>query len=160
MTWKKYQNQKDNKMAGLNRIILIGNVGQEPEISQSNAGKAIAKLSLATSDGMKDQSGNVKTEWHRIVAFGKTAEIIQNYVKKGSSVSIEGSISYGKYENKEGATVYTTDIICNRLVLLDKRESAPQQQNNAPQQQQRQPQQQSFQQFDASGTVDPADLPF
>lgn len=123
-------------MAGLNKVILIGNLGKEPEITTSGSGMQIAKFSIATSDGMKDkQSGEVKTEWHRCIAFGKTAEIIGNYVKKGSTISIEGSISYGKYENKEGVTVYTTDILCNRVVLLDKREGNNNQQAQQPKQQ-------------------------
>lgn len=105
-------------MAGMNRVILIGNVGQEPEITNTNNGKTIAKFSLATSDGMKDQSGNVKTEWHKVVCFGNTAEMVNKYVNKGDQLSIEGSISYGKYENKEGVTVYTTDIICNRVIFI------------------------------------------
>jgi len=136
----------------MNRVILIGNIGQDPEITQSNAGKPIAKLSLATSDGMPDQQGNKKTEWHKIVAFGKTAEAIQNYTKKGSTICVEGSISYGKYENKEGVTVYTTDIICNRMTLLDKRE------NNQPQQQR--PQQQAPKQFHVGGDLEENSLPF
>ena len=119
-------------MAGLNKVILIGNLGQDPEINTTNNGKQIAKFTIATSDGMKDQDGNTKTEWHRIVAFGKTAEVIGNYVKKGSMVSVEGSISYGKYENREGATVYTTDIICSRVVLLDKKESGGNRNNQQP----------------------------
>ena len=141
-------------MAGMNKVILIGNLGQDPEISQSQAGKQITKFSIATSDGMKDQSGNIKTEWHRCIAFGKTAEIIGNYVKKGSTISIEGSISYGKYDNKDGVTVYTTDIICNRVVLLDKKDNNQGQQ--APQQNQQRPQQFNVQQ----GNLSESNLPF
>lgn len=140
-------------MAGLNKVILIGNLGKEPEITTSSSGMQIAKFSIATSDGMKDkQSGEVKTEWHRCIAFGKTAEIIGNYVKKGSTISIEGSISYGKYENKEGVTVYTTDILCNRVVLLDKREGN----NNQHAQQQKQ----KPQPFKVESDLKQDDLPF
>jgi len=117
-------------MAGLNRVTLIGNLGQDPEISHANSGLAIAKFSLATSDARPDQDGNVKTEWHRVVAFGKTAEYIENWIKKGATVCVEGRISYGKYENKEGQTVYTTDIICNNMINLTKRENSDYQNNN------------------------------
>ncbi len=144
-------------MAGLNKVILIGNVGQDPEVTQSASGMMIAKLSLATSDGMKDKNtGEVKTEWHRIVAFNKTAEIIEKYVKKGSTISIDGSIQYGKYDNKEGVTVYTTDILCNRLVLLDKREGNGQQ----SQQNYQRPQQPQPQQFNANQSFSQSDLGF
>jgi single-strand DNA-binding protein len=140
-------------MAGLNKVILIGNLGQEPEITTAQSGNQIAKFSIATSDGMRDkQTNEVKTEWHRCVAFGKTAEIIGNYVKKGSTISIEGSIQYGKYDNKDGATVYTTDIICNRVVLLDKRENNQGQQGNQ--------QQQRSQQFNTQQQGDLDSLPF
>ena len=117
-------------MSGLNRVTLIGNLGQDPEITQSNGGMTIAKLSIATSDGIKDNDGNVKTEWHRVVAFSKTAEYIEKYVKKGSTVCVEGRIQYGKYENKDGVTVYTTDIMCSNLVNLTKRDENQQQGNN------------------------------
>lgn len=141
-------------MAGLNKVILIGNLGKEPEIIDTNGGMKIAKFSIATSDGMRDkQTNEVKTEWHRCIAFGKTAEIIEKYVKKGSTISVEGSISYGKYDNKDGVTVYTTDILCNRLVLLDKKDSGV---NNNYQQQA--PQQK--QQFNTTGEFDESQLPF
>jgi len=109
-------------MSGLNRVTLVGNLGKDPEISHGASGIAIAKFSVATSDARPDQQGNVKTEWHRVVAFGKTAEFIQNYIKKGAMVCVEGRIEYGKYENKEGQTVYTTDIVCNNFVNLTKKD--------------------------------------
>ncbi len=111
-------------MAGLNRVTLIGNLGQDPEITHANNGMAIAKFSVATSDARPDANGVVKTEWHRVVAFGKTAEYVQNYIKKGATVCVEGRIQYGKYENKDGVTVYTTDIVCNNFVNLTKREGS------------------------------------
>ena len=134
-------------MAGLNRVILIGNLGKDPEIVNTNNGKTIAKFSLATSDGMKDQDGSVKTEWHRVVAFGKTAEVIEKYVKKGSQLSVEGSLSYGSYENKDGVTMYTTDIICRNIVFLGKNDNSNQS-KPAPQK------------FDAAPEMDQSELPF
>ncbi len=126
-------------MAGLNRVMLIGNLGQDPEISATANGMVIAKFSLATSDGRADTNGEIKTEWHRIVVFGKQAEYVQRYVAKGSTVCVEGRIQYGKYTNKDGVTVYTTDILCSNLINLTKRENngaqaPPQQQqyNQAP----------------------------
>ncbi|MCP4988657.1 MAG: single-stranded DNA-binding protein [Colwellia sp.] len=140
-------------MAGLNRVMLIGNLGKDPEITHSKNGNAIAKFSLATSDGMKDQNGEVKTEWHRIVAFGKTAEVIEKYVKKGSQLSVEGSLSYGSYENKDGVTIYTTDIICRNIVFLGGKNDN--QQSNQGQQQRPAPQK-----IDASQEMDDSQLPF
>jgi single-strand DNA-binding protein len=149
-------------MAGLNKVTLIGNLGQDAQISASNNGMKIAKFSVATSDGKKDSDGNVKTEWHRVVAFGKTAEYIQNYITKGSTVCIEGRIQYGKYDNKDDVTVYTTDIICNNLVNLTKRESTnqsetPHQQSTPQPEQQRAPKQQSF---NIGNDITDDDLPF
>ena len=114
-------------MAGLNSVTLIGNLGQDAEISNGASGIAIAKFSVATSDARPDQNGNTKTEWHRVVAFGKTAEYIQKYIKKGATVCVEGRIQYGKYDNREGQTIYTTDIVCNNLINLTKKENS---QNN------------------------------
>lgn len=147
-------------MSGLNKCTLIGNLGQDPQISASNAGMTIAKFSLATSDGRPDADGNTKTEWHRVVVFGKTAEYVQNYITKGSTVCIEGRIQYGKYDNKDGVTVYTTDIICNNLVNLTKRE--PNSQTEAPQQQSTPPQQNTPKQqsFNIESDLTDDDLPF
>lgn len=117
-------------MAGLNRVMLIGNLGQDVETSSSSNGTLIAKFTVATSDGRPDQSGNVKTEWHRCVAFGKTAEYMQKYISKGSTVCVEGRIQYGKYNNKDGVTVYTTDIVCNSVINLTKRENNNQSNNS------------------------------
>ncbi len=136
-------------MAGMNRVILIGNIGKEPEITHGNSGITIAKFSIATSDGAKDQNGAVKTQWHRVVAFGKTAEVIEKYVKKGSQLSVEGSLSYGSYENKDGVTMYTTDIICRNIVFLGGKN------DNNQGQQRPQPQK-----FNAAPEMDESQLPF
>ena len=127
-------------MAGMNKVILIGNLGKSPEITTTNSGMQIAKFSIATSDGRPGNDGTVKTEWHNITSFGKTAEYIGKYIKKGATVCVEGRIQYGKYENKEGNTVYTTDIMCNNFVNLTKKESTGNQSYEQPKQRQ-QPQQ-------------------
>lgn len=117
-------------MAGLNKVTLIGNIGQDPEITTAGSGTQIAKFSVATSDGIKAPGEDFpKTEWHRIVAFGKTAELIGKFFKKGSQICIEGRIQYGKYDNKDGVTIYTTDIIANQIVFIDKKEDTGQQQS-------------------------------
>ena len=165
-------------MAGLNKVTLIGNLGQDPEVTHAQNGMAIAKFSVATSDARPDAQGNVKTEWHRVVAFAKTAEYMEKYIKKGATVCVEGRLQYGKYDNKDGVTVYTTDIICNNLINLTKREGGYQnegqyqQQNNyqqtggyqqqAPQQQAAPaPQQQSAPaSFNVESDLTDDDLPF
>jgi len=106
----------------MNSVQLLGRVGKDPEMRFAQSGTAVAKLSLATSKKIKDED---QTQWHRLVAFGKTAEIIEKYVKKGNQLCIEGEISYGDYE-KDGHKVYTTDIIVNRFHFVgDKKKEQP-----------------------------------
>lgn len=95
----------------VNKIILIGNVGNDPELNYTGSGTAVAKFSLATTEKWKDQSGEKKekTNWHRCVVFGKRAEVIGEYVRKGSQLYIEGSMEYGSYD-KDGVTMYTADV--------------------------------------------------
>jgi single-strand DNA-binding protein len=106
-------------MAGVNKAILVGNLGSDPELRYTAGGTAVAKFSLATSrkytgkDGQKQE----KTEWHRITAWGKLAEICGQYLSKGKQVYIEGRIEYGSYE-KEGVKHYTTDIIAENMNML------------------------------------------
>ena len=97
---------------GVNKVILIGNLGQDPEVRFLPSGGAVANLSLATSESWKDKQGQVqeKTEWHRIGIFGKLAEIAGEYLKKGSSVYVEGKLQTRKWTNKEGNDQYTTEI--------------------------------------------------
>ena len=104
----------------VNKCTILGNVGKDPEVITPN-GTTIAKFSVATSETFKDKAGEKKTEtqWHNVVAFGKLAEIIGNYVKKGSKIYIEGKIKYGSYEDKEGNKKYTTDIIASQMTMLD-----------------------------------------
>ena len=98
---------------GVNKVILIGNLGKDPEVRYTQAGKAITSLTLATSESWKDQSGQEqqKTEWHKVSIFGKLAEIAGEYLKKGSQVYIEGKLQTSKWQNKEGQDQYTTEIV-------------------------------------------------
>lgn len=106
---------------GVNKVILLGNVGKDPEIRATGGGMQVAKFTLATTEKTKDQSGNWndKTEWHNLVAFGRTAEIVRDYVKKGSQLYIEGKISTSSWDDKEsGQKKYRTEILVNDLQLL------------------------------------------
>ncbi len=104
---------------GINKVILVGNLGNDPEVKYTAGGMAICTLSLATTSVRKDKEGQQveKTEWHRVKLFGKTGEIAGEYLKKGRQVYIEGRIEYGMYE-KEGVKHYTTDIIGDDMQML------------------------------------------
>lgn len=109
----------------VNKVILLGNVGKDPEIRSTPGGTMVANLTLATSDRQKDAQGNYqdRTEWHNLVAFTRTAEIIRDYVKKGSKLYIEGKIQTRSWDDKEsGQKRYRTEIIVNDLSLLSGRE--------------------------------------
>jgi single-strand DNA-binding protein len=109
----------------VNKVILLGNVGKDPEIRSTPSGTIVANFILATSDRQKDQQGNWqdRTEWHNLVAFTRTAEIIRDYVKKGSKLYIEGKIQTRSWDDKEsGQKKYRTEIIVNELALLSGRE--------------------------------------
>ena len=109
----------------VNKVILIGNVGKDPEIRSSANGVAVANLTLATSDRFQDAQGNWqdRTEWHTLVAFKRTAEIVRDYVTKGSKLYIEGKLQTRSWEDKETSVKkYRTEIIVNDLVLLSSRE--------------------------------------
>ena len=101
----------------MNRWIGFGNVGKDPEVRTLESGKEVAKFSLATNKSYTNQQGEkiTETSWHNIILWGKLAELAKKYVKKGNSLIIEGEISYRSYENKEGVTIYTTDIVGNAL---------------------------------------------
>jgi single-strand DNA-binding protein len=104
---------------GINTVILVGNLGNDPEIKYTQGGMAIATLSVATTSVRKDKDGQQieKTEWHRVKLFGKLGEIAGEYLKKGRQVYIEGRIEYGSYE-KDGVKQYTTDIIADEMQML------------------------------------------
>ena len=110
-------------MASVNKVILIGNVGRDPETRYMPSGDAMVNLSLATTDTWKDKNGEKqeKTEWHRIVIFGKTAEIAGQYLRKGSQVYIEGRLQTRKWTDKEGQERYTTEIVADRMQMLGSR---------------------------------------
>ena len=99
----------------VNRATLIGRVGQDPLVRYTGDGMAIANVSLATSQKVKSQE---ETQWHRLVFFWKLAEIVAEWVKKGSQIYVEGSIKYGKYTDKEGQEKNTVDIVCNAMTML------------------------------------------
>src|SRR5690554_2777014 len=139
---------------GVNKVILIGNVGGDPEVRYMPNGNAVANVTLATSDSWKDkQTGQQqeRTEWHRVVFFGRLAEIVGEYVRKGSKLYIEGRLQTREWE-KDGVKRYTTEIVVDiggQMQLLDGRPQGgegmaprPQQSRPAPQRQAQQPQQQ------------------
>ena len=106
---------------GVNKVLLLGNVGKDPEIRASQGGMTIASFTLATADRQKDQTGNWtdRTEWHNLVAFQRTAEIVRDYVKKGSQIYVEGKIQTRSWDDKEsGQKKYRTEILVNDMSLL------------------------------------------
>jgi single-strand DNA-binding protein len=112
-------------MASVNKCIFIGNLGRDPEIRYMPSGDAMANFSIACTDSFKSKSGEKqeRTEWVRIVMFGKQAEIAGEYLKKGSSVYIEGRMQTRKWTNKEGQDQYTTEIVADRMQMLGGRSS-------------------------------------
>jgi len=102
-------------MSGINLAVLVGRVGDEPTIRQTQTGKRVASLSLATS---RKYNGNETTSWHKLVAWEKTAEIIEKYVTKGSQLAVRGEISYRNYEDNSGTKRYVTEIVIQELTLL------------------------------------------
>ena len=116
---------------GVNKVILVGNLGNDPEMKYMPSCQAATNLSVATSESWKDKTTGEqveKTEWHRVVAFGRLAEIMGEYLKKGSKVYIEGSLQTRKWQDKSGADRYTTEIKAREMQMLDSRSggSAPQ----------------------------------
>ena len=162
---------------GVNKVIIVGNCGQDPETRFMPSGGAVTNLSLATSESWKDKNTGdqqERTEWHRVVFFNRLAEIAGEYVKKGSKLYIEGSLRTRKWQGQDGQDRYTTEIVASEMQMLDSRggqqsgdydqsqgsyqPSAPQaQQQSAPQQQQSAPQQSAPQQ--QGGAFDD-DIPF
>ena len=126
---------------GVNKVILVGNLGKDPEIRYMPSGGAAANITIATSESWKDkQTGEQKerTEWHRVVFFGRLAEIVGEYLKKGSQVYVEGSLRTNKWQDKSGNDRYTTEIIANEMQMLGSRSGGStsyQPDNSAPQSQ-------------------------
>ena len=107
-------------MKGVNKVIIIGTLGQDPEVRYSASGNCIANLSVATNESWTDKEGNKqeKTEWHRCVLFGKVAEIAGQYLKKGSQVYLEGKLQTNKWQDKDGKDRYTTEIHAREMQML------------------------------------------
>ncbi len=111
---------------GVNKVILVGNLGQKPEMRYTATQTAVANLSIATKESWKDKESGEnrdKTEWHRVVFFGNLAEIAERYLDKGSSVYVEGKIQTRKWQDKEGKDRWTTEILGNQLTMLGSRGS-------------------------------------
>ncbi|MCG6887355.1 MAG: single-stranded DNA-binding protein [Proteobacteria bacterium] len=109
---------------GVNKVILIGNLGRDPEVRYSPNGGAVANITVATSESWKDKNTGEqveKTEWHRVVFFRRLAEIAGEYLKKGSKVYIEGKLQTRKWQDKDGGDRYTTEIVANEMQMLDSR---------------------------------------
>ena len=112
---------------GVNKVILVGNLGQKPEIRYTQTNTAVATLSIATSESWKDKDSGEqreKTEWHRVVFFGKLAEIAEQYLDKGSQLYVEGKLQTRKWQDKEGNDRYTTEILGNEMNMLGGRQSS------------------------------------
>jgi single-strand DNA-binding protein len=106
---------------GINKVFLLGNVGREPEIKATAGGQVVANFSLATADRQKDQQGSWvdKTEWHNVIAFGRTAEVVRDHVKKGSQIHVEGKLQTRSWDDKSsGQKKYRTEVFVAELVLL------------------------------------------
>jgi single-strand DNA-binding protein len=110
-------------MASVNKVILIGNLGRDPEVRYMPSGDAMVNINLATTDNWRDKNGEKqeKTEWHRVVMFGKVAEIAGEYLKKGSQAYFEGRLQTRKWTDKEGQDRYTTEIVADRMQMLGSR---------------------------------------
>ena len=104
----------------LNKVMLIGNVGSDPEIRATSSGARVGKLSLATNRQFQDRTGQTqeKTEWHRLTVFGKLADIVEQYVKKGDRLYVEGRLEYSQTQDEQGGTRYWTDIVVTEMVML------------------------------------------
>ena len=130
-------------MASINKVILVGNLGQDPEVKYMPSGGAVTNISIATTDTWKDKATGEKkenTEWHRVVFFNRLAEIVGEYLRKGSQVYIEGNLRTRKWQDQSGADRYSTEIVAREMQMLGSRAggssdfSAPQQSAPAPQQ--------------------------
>ena len=119
---------------GVNKVLIIGNLGSDPEIKYTKAGDPVANLSIATSESWKDKnSGDLqeKVEWLRVVMFSRLAEIAEQYLKKGSKVFVEGKLQTRKWQDQEGKDRYTTEVVAKEMTMLDSR-STSQAQENSP----------------------------
>ena len=146
-------------MASVNKVILVGNLGRDPEVRHLPSGDAVVNISIATTDKWKDkQTGEAKetTEWHKVNFFGKLAEIVGQYLKKGSTIYIEGSIHTRKYTDKDGAEKYSTEIKGASMQMLGGKNEGQSQ----PAQRQERPKAAPAQNQADSGFDDMGDCPF
>jgi single-strand DNA-binding protein len=113
-------------MASVNKVILVGNLGRDPETRYTTSGDAVTNIRLATTDTWKDKAGEKqeRTEWHNIVFYGRQAEIAGEYLKKGRQIYVEGRLQTRKWQDKEGQDRYTTEIIADRMQMLGSREGS------------------------------------
>jgi single-strand DNA-binding protein len=109
----------------MNKVILVGRLGQDPEVRYTENGTAVANLSLATTQTWKSKSGEKKekTEWHRIVVFGNTAEFAKEYLRKGTMLAVDGQLRTRKWEDRDGTTKYTTEVLARQLTPLSSRQT-------------------------------------
>lgn len=145
-------------MAGINKVILVGNLGKDPEVRYLEGGTAVANFSIATSETFKDRnSGERKTstEWHNVVVWRGLAEISEKYLKKGMQVYIEGKLRTRQWQDKDGVTRYTTEVVADNLQMLGRKDDNT---SSAPVEQSSNPQTSSPTIDDATNEVD--DLPF
>ncbi|HXH28306.1 MAG TPA: single-stranded DNA-binding protein [Candidatus Polarisedimenticolia bacterium] len=121
-------------MASVNKVILIGNLGRDPEVRYTQNGSAVANFTLATNEVWNDKSGErqERTEWHRIVVWGKQAEIVREHLTKGKQVYIEGSLQTRQWDDREGNKRTTTEIKANRVVMLGRPEGGAQASRGGP----------------------------
>lgn len=148
---------------GVNKVILVGNLGNDPDTKYTQGGMAVTRISLATTSVRKDKEGNQqeRTEWHRVVFFGKLGEIAGEYLRKGSQCYVEGEIRYDKYTGSDGVEKYTTDIVANEMQMLGgKPEGGDRQQSSRPARQQPAPQRQAPQQSAPMDDFSDDDIPF
>ena len=154
---------------GVNKVIIVGNCGQDPETRFMPSGGAVTNLSIATSESWKDKNTGdqqERTEWHRVVFFNRLAEIAGEYVKKGSKLYIEGSLRTRKWQGQDGQDRYTTEIVASEMQMLDSRGGqqaggmGDYSQQSAPQSQQQAPQQQAPQQQAPTASFGDDEIPF
>lgn len=147
---------------GVNKVIIVGNLGQDPEVKALPSGSYVTNISVATSESWKDkQTGQQqeRTEWHRIVFFNRLAEIAGEYLKKGSQVYIEGKLQTRNWQNQNGQDRYTTEIIANEMQMLGGRQGDNQGYSSSPAQPQQAPQQSPRQAAQGMDSFDD-DIPF
>lgn len=115
-------------MAGVNKVILVGNLGKDPEVRHLENGTAVANFPIATSESYKDREGNRvdQTEWHNVVVWRKLAEIAESYLKKGSQIYLEGKLRTRSWDDQQGNKRYTTEVVADTFTMLGKREDAQQ----------------------------------